>query len=86
MDETEECQKRLESWKIIHPENESEKRMTFDSDWLRGVFSGKPRSGHPEGLVIYHIRDVLANVEKNNNNVQTQVIKRLLLNRFDRKI
>ena len=32
--------------------------------WQRGVAWGWPRPGHAEGKVIYHISDVLANVER----------------------
>ena len=35
-----------------------------DPDWQRGAAWGAPRPGHPEGTVLAHIADVLANVER----------------------
>lgn len=49
---------------IIKPETELEKRIVADPDFVEGALYGKPRSGHPEGQVVYHIREVLDNVEK----------------------
>jgi len=56
---------RLELIKrIIIPETQSEERIIIDSRFVEGAFFGKPRSGHPEGGVIYHVGDVLDNVNK----------------------
>lgn len=49
---------------IVKPESELEKRIISDPEFIEGAGYGKPRPGHPEGQVIYHIREVLANVEK----------------------
>ena len=49
---------------IINPENGIETAICNDADFIKGVSYGKPRSGHPEGQVIYHIKEVLANIEK----------------------
>jgi NOL1/NOP2/fmu family ribosome biogenesis protein len=49
---------------IIKPETELEKRIVSDPDFVIGAGYGKPRPGHPEGQVVYHIREVLDNVEK----------------------
>ena len=35
-----------------------------DEEFQRGLFFGKPRFGHPEGEVVYHIREVLDNVDR----------------------
>jgi HD domain len=48
---------------LINPENEIEKAVISDRDWIEGARWGKPRKGHPEGAVIYHIHEVLENVE-----------------------
>lgn len=32
--------------------------------WRLGLTYGKPRPGHPEGMVVYHIAEVLGNVDK----------------------
>ena len=53
---------------FIHPENSLEKRIVNDKDWQNGAFWGEPRPGHPEGKIIYHIHEVLANVDKATSN------------------
>jgi hypothetical protein len=52
---------------IIKPENNVEVAITSDADFINGCKYGKPRSGHPEGKVIYHISEVLKNVDKYSN-------------------
>jgi hypothetical protein len=49
---------------IIKPETSLERSIIANSEFLDGVMWGKPRNGHPEGKVIYHIGDVLANIDK----------------------
>ncbi len=49
---------------IIKPENEIERTIAENEEFIRGCFYGKPRRGHPEGQVIFHIREVLDNVNK----------------------
>jgi len=49
---------------IINPENEIETAICSNDDFIDGCDYGKPRPGHNEGKVIYHIKEVLANVEK----------------------
>jgi hypothetical protein len=49
---------------IIQPENEVEKIIAKNPDFEEGALYGKARRGHPEGQVIYHIKEVLANVDK----------------------
>lgn len=41
-----------------------EKKIIRDPDFIEGANYGRPRHGHPEGAVAYHIAEVLANVEK----------------------
>lgn len=52
--------------KIIRPETNLEKRIINEPAIQQGMLWGKPRKGHPEGAVIFHIRDVLENVESLN--------------------
>lgn len=33
-------------------------------EFVEGMYWGKPRYGHPEGEVLYHVREVLDNVDK----------------------
>jgi hypothetical protein len=48
---------------IIKPETELESLIIQDPDFITGALWGKPRNGHPEGKVIYHIADVLKNID-----------------------
>jgi hypothetical protein len=50
--------------KILLPETTLERSLLDIPEFLEGLFWGKPRYGHPEGAVLYHIRDVLDNIEK----------------------
>jgi hypothetical protein len=50
--------------KIVNPINGIETAIVNDADFIAGASYGKPRSGHPEGQVIYHIKEVLENVDK----------------------
>jgi hypothetical protein len=49
---------------IIKPENGIEEAIIVDTEFITGALYGKPRSGHPEGPVIFHIKEVLANIDK----------------------
>ena len=49
---------------IIKPESGLETRIISDPEFITGAMYGKPRRGHPEGAVIYHIGEVLANIDK----------------------
>jgi hypothetical protein len=49
---------------IIKPENQDERLIIEHPDFETGALYGKARRGHPEGQVIYHIKEVLANIDK----------------------
>jgi hypothetical protein len=49
---------------IIKPKSGIEIAICDDLEFEKGAMYGKPRSGHPEGAVIYHIQEVLANIDK----------------------
>lgn len=49
---------------IIKPKSGIEVAICNDPEFEKGAMYGKPRSGHPEGAVIYHIQEVLANIDK----------------------
>jgi len=49
---------------ILKPETELEQQFLLHPAFKEGLFYGKPRYGHPEGQVLYHIPEVLANVDK----------------------
>jgi hypothetical protein len=44
-------------------ETDLEKSIAADPEWQEGVVWGKPRSGHLEGPIMYHIADVLKNID-----------------------
>lgn len=48
----------------VKPENNLEWHVLSDLRWQQGVAYGKPRSGHPEGKIIFHVVEVLENIEK----------------------
>ena len=41
-----------------------ERQIAADPEWQEGVAWGEPRAGHQEGAVMYHIADVLANIDR----------------------
>jgi HD domain len=45
-------------------ETDLEARICADTEWKKGAVWGKPRPGHSEGLVMYHIAEVLANIDR----------------------
>lgn len=49
---------------FVGPETALEKAIIKNEAWIEGAFWGEPRPGHPEGKIIYHIREVLDNVDK----------------------
>jgi RimJ/RimL family protein N-acetyltransferase len=49
---------------VVRPETDLERAICADPAWRSGVAWGEPRSGHPEGTVIAHVADVLANVDR----------------------
>ncbi|MDD5700285.1 MAG: HD domain-containing protein [Candidatus Nanoarchaeia archaeon] len=49
---------------ILRPENDIEVAVACDPEFKEGCLYGKPRPGHPEGKVVFHVRDVLDNIER----------------------
>ena len=49
---------------IVKAENGIEAAIASHVDFIEGCSYGKPRSGHPEGKVIYHVKEVLENIDK----------------------
>ena len=50
--------------RIVKPENGIETAIISDAEFMVGCDYGKIRRGHPEGKVIYHIKEVLENIDK----------------------
>ncbi len=63
---------------LISPENELEQQILADPQWLEGAWWGKPRWGHPEGAVVYHIQEVLDNIDRLNPNPEIRKNLRLI--------
>lgn len=61
----------------LKPETDLEAQIIADPEFQTGLFWGKPRYGHPEGQVINHIPEVLANVDKLN--ISTEIRQKLRL-------
>lgn len=55
-----------------------EARICADPVWQEGAAWGTPRSGHPEGQVIYHIAEVLANVDRHATSAEERANLRLI--------
>lgn len=49
---------------LIQPETDLESVLLIQPELRRGLLWGKPRRGHPEGQVLYHVREVLDNVDR----------------------
>lgn len=57
-----------EAFARIIPETALEEQIISSPEWIEGASWGMPRPGHPEGAVIYHILEVLDNVEAFHGN------------------
>ena len=49
---------------ILLPETKTEKALLKNADFVKGLHWGEPRFGHPEGKVIYHIKEVFKNIDQ----------------------
>ncbi len=49
---------------VVAPETDIERSIVADPEWQEGAAWGDPRPGHPEGAVVLHIEEVLANVDE----------------------
>ncbi|MCO6485926.1 MAG: hypothetical protein J5I41_09165 [Saprospiraceae bacterium] len=48
---------------MLTPENALERSLLAHPEFRQGLYWGIPRTGHPEGPVLYHIREVLDNID-----------------------
>lgn len=53
---------------LLKPENPIELDLIEQAEFKKGLLWGFPRFGHPEGKVVYHIKEVLENIDKLNLN------------------
>ena len=63
----------------IEPYHPLEQQIMMTEAWQEGVRYGKPRRGHPEGAVIFHILEVLGNVAQFHDMVSEEDYRRLRL-------
>ena len=49
---------------VLKPETGLEYTLLQTPEFVEGMYWGKPRYGHPEGEVLYHVREVLDNVDR----------------------
>ncbi len=63
---------------MLRPETELEARLLENPLFQEGLNWGKPRFGHPEGKVGYHVRDVLENVERQARTLEERQHLRLI--------
>ncbi len=59
-------------------ETDLERTIAADPAWQQGVIWGKPRYGHLEGAIQYHIADVLANIDRQQPPPEERRILRLI--------
>ncbi|MFK8102054.1 MAG: HD domain-containing protein [Saprospiraceae bacterium] len=63
---------------LLRPESAIEKAILEDPDFQKGLFWGKPRFGHPEGQIVYHIQEVFENVDRMNQSPSVRAKLRLI--------
>jgi hypothetical protein len=47
----------------LFPESATEHLLLRQPEFLEGLFWGEPRFGHPEGQVVYHVEEILRNID-----------------------
>jgi hypothetical protein len=55
---------RYNAKELLEPESHLEQLLLEDEEFVKGLYWGQPRFGHPEGLVLLHVREVLDNIDK----------------------
>ena len=63
---------------ILKPKNKFEKMVLTDEDIRQGLLWGKKRPGHPEGKVIFHVKEVLEKIEKKEFDKLTEMKLRFI--------
>lgn len=49
---------------LLRPETALEEQLLYLPEFQRGLLWGEPRFGHPEGKVLFHVREVLDNIDR----------------------
>lgn len=63
---------------MLRPQNKLEELILNDPEFQKGLDYGAPRPGHPEGKVLFHVADVLRNVDKMNLSDEDRAKLRLI--------
>lgn len=64
--------------KALQPESDLERFIMSQPEWIKGTLWGTPRPGHPEGTVLFHLMEVLENVDKAPLDRSTRASLRLI--------
>ena len=67
-----------EVFDFLKPENSLESTLLETPCFRTGLFWGTPRFGHPEGQVIFHIKEVLDNIERLDISLEDRTKLRLI--------
>lgn len=49
--------------KLLSPETDLERRIITMPEIVQGLMWGEPRYGHPEGKVVFHVREIYFNID-----------------------
>ncbi len=63
---------------VLVPETELEKQILINPEVVTGLLWGYPRFGHPEGKVLYHVKEIFENIDKINPNPELRRKLRIL--------
>lgn len=63
---------------LLKPETPLEKAILRAPEFQAGLLWGKPRYGHPEGKIIFHIKEVFDNIDKVPTDPDTRSQLRLI--------
>ena len=63
---------------LITPETDFEKQILNDPDVIAGLQWGFPRFGHPEGKVMFHVKEIFDNIDSINTNPELRRKLRIL--------
>lgn len=63
---------------LLQPETALEREILSDEQFREGLLWGKPRYGHPEGQIVFHILDIFDNIERLSIDADTRRKLRLI--------
>lgn len=69
---------KIELKTALQPETETERQLLCEPEFIKGLYWGVPRYGHPEGKIYKHIREVLLNIDQLNVDVHKRSSLRLI--------